>query len=435
MYKKLINKISNIAGKIAGNDYILIIRQGLAPTLPLLMICSVFMIIVAFPLDIVVDFVNSVQIGEVTLSALLIKGMNACYNILGLLMTIGIAYSYAKVKNLEKINLCILAVTCFVLIMPYSDGAISVSRTGSNGLLIGMLTSLLVGRLYEVIHSKGWKISMPKGTPEAVIDSFIALIPSAIVILVFFLIYAACSAFGTNAFDLFGQIIGAPLGLLVGSLGGYMFLYLIKMILWALGINDPIIYSICAPWLLAWDAQNIAYFSTGVGSPSILNTTFEYHYIAFGGGGCVLALIVVMFFFTKSARMKKMRMIGAVPALFNISEPMVYGLPMMLNPYMVIPMIICPLVNIALAYFATSIGVVAYASGASIAWTCPIVISGFLAGGVSIAIMQIVLFIIDMLIYLPFTIALDKRYIKEELEGIESVEEDIDLDNIDLDNL
>lgn len=66
MYKKLINKISNIAGKIAGNDYILIIRQGLAPTLPLLMICSVFMIIVAFPLDIVVDFVNSVQIGEVT---------------------------------------------------------------------------------------------------------------------------------------------------------------------------------------------------------------------------------------------------------------------------------------------------------------------------------------------------------------------------------
>lgn len=102
MYKKLINKISNIAGKIAGNDYILIIRQGLAPTLPLLMICSVFMIIVAFPLDIVVDFVNSVQIGEVTLSALLIKGMNACYNILGLLMTIGIAYSYAKVKNLEK---------------------------------------------------------------------------------------------------------------------------------------------------------------------------------------------------------------------------------------------------------------------------------------------------------------------------------------------
>ena len=108
---------------------------------------------------------------------------------------------------------------------------------------------------------------------------------------------------------------------------------------------------------------------------------------------------------------------------------------MMLNPYMVIPMIICPLVNIALAYFATSIGVVAYASGASIAWTCPIVISGFLAGGVSIAIMQIVLFIIDMLIYLPFTIALDKRYIKEELEGIESVEEDIDLDNIDLDNL
>ena len=188
MYKKLINKISNIAGKIAGNDYILIIRQGLAPTLPLLMICSVFMIIVAFPLDIVVDFVNSVQIGEVTLSALLIKGMNACYNILGLLMTIGIAYSYAKVKNLEKINLCILAVACFVLIMPYSDGAISVSRTGSNGLLIGMLTSLLVGRLYEVIHSKGWKISMPKGTPEAVIDSFIALIPSAIVILVFMLL-------------------------------------------------------------------------------------------------------------------------------------------------------------------------------------------------------------------------------------------------------
>lgn len=428
----MISKFSEIASKIAANEYILIIFQGVMPTLPLLMICSIFMIIVAFPVEAVANLVGSIQIGGIALPGLLVKGMNACYSILGLLMNIGISYSYAKIKKLERINLVFLSLASFILIMPYKDGLIDTARTGSDGILIAMIIALLVGRVYEVIHKKGWKINMPKGTPQAVTDSFIALIPSAIVIFLFFMIYTVFTVFNTNAFDVFNQAVSIPLGKLIGSLGGYMLVYAICPLFWAIGVNSPITYAVCQPFLLQWDAENIAFFTTGVGSPNIINSFFHWHYIAFGGGGCVLALIAVMFLVAKSERMKKIRSIGVIPSLFNISEPIVYGLPIMLNPYMVVPLIVCPLFNIVVAYYATKFGIVAYTSGVSIPWTTPVIISGFLAGGVSCAILQAVLFVADMLIYLPFTIALDKVYLKdEEAENIETVET-IDLNNIDL---
>lgn len=428
--KKSLDKLINVCNKISQNQYMTIIFQAFTPTMPLLIICSMFMIIISFPVESVANFINSIQIGEASLFNILLQGTNACFSFLGLYMVVGTAYAYAKVKNLERINLCILAMGCYFLIM----GDLSTDRTGSNGIMIGIVTALFVGYIYEKIHNKGWRIALPKGTPEAVADSFISLIPSAIVICIFLLVFLVTSAFGYNTFDLINILLNNTLGMVATSVWGYMFLYLIKMVLWVFGINSAFVQTICMPYFYRNDAINLAYFTKGIGNPEILTSFFEYHYAGYGGAGSVLALVIAMFIFGKSKRSKKVRGISLIPALFNISEPLVYGLPMMLNPYIAVPFILVPIVNIGLSYFATSIGLVAFTNGASIAWTCPVIISGFLAGGISVALMQLVLVIIDVLIYAPFFIALDRTYLnQEETETITLTDADsIDLENVDL---
>lgn len=123
--------------------------------------------------------------------------------------------------------------------------------------------------------------------------------------------------------------------------------------------------------------------------------------------------------FGKSDRMKAVGKISIVPAIFGISEPLIFGLPVLLNPIIALPWIICPIINFSLGYFLTSIGLVARYAGVTV-FNFPMIATGLVNGSISIAFMEIGLCILDVIIFMPFIRALDKKY---QLEKAESEQE------------
>ena len=145
-----------------------------------------------------------------------------------------------------------------------------------------------------------------------------------------------------------------------------------------------------------------------------------------------------MILFCKSRRITDLGKLSLVPGIFNINEPIIFGLPIVLNPTMIIPFMIVPTVNIVISYFCMAMGLVPICSGVNIPWTCPLGISGFLATNWVGGVLQIALLILGVVIYMPFIKIMDKQYLKDEEEAAkkkEADDDDISLDDLSFDDL
>ncbi len=143
-----------------------------------------------------------------------------------------------------------------------------------------------------------------------------------------------------------------------------------------------------------------------------------------------------MLLFCKSRRIKELGKLSLVPGIFGINEPIIFGLPVVLNPMILIPFILVPTMNIVLSYLAMAMGLFPPCNGINIPWTMPVVFSGFLSTNWMGALFQIGLLILGVFVYLPFIKIMDKQYLEEEQKAAEAgEEEEIDLDELSLDDL
>jgi PTS system cellobiose-specific IIC component len=140
-------------------------------------------------------------------------------------------------------------------------------------------------------------------------------------------------------------------------------------------------------------------------------------YVSLGGVGATLALALVMFFFAKSQRYKTLGRLTVPTTLFNINEPIIYGTPIVLNPLICIPFIGIPIINTSIAYLLTLGGILPRLTGYSLPWTTPPVINGFLWGGWSVALVQVVLLAIDIILYYMVFKILDKKAVIDESQA------------------
>ena len=158
-------------------------------------------------------------------------------------------------------------------------------------------------------------------------------------------------------------------------------------------------------------------------------------FATFGGGGSTLSLIIVMVIFCKSQRVKKLSQLSLVPSIFGINEPIIFGLPIVLNPILLIPFALVPTINIIISYFAMDWGIVPYTNGIQLPWTTPPIISGFLVSGWQASVLQALLIVLGMAIYYPFIKVLDDQYLRQEKEAEELDAEEIDFDTFDFDEI
>ena len=428
--------------RLGKNKYLISIRDGFLLTTPLLIIGSFFLLIANFPINNWTEFWARF-FGE-NWTAYMAKPTNATFDIMAILAVVGIAYSFSRELKVDKLSGAAVAVVSWFILMPYkvTDGSVTLNGipldwVGSKGIFIGIITAFVSVHIYAWVIKKGWIIKMPKGVPPAVTQSFAALVPSAVVLGVFFLANSLLALTPyDNAFKFIFKFLQQPLLVLGNTLGAVLVAMGFQHFFWFFGINGgSIVGSIMQPILTPLSIENLSAFQAGNPLPNVINQQFYDLFTTFGGAGSTLSMLIAMIIVCRSQRIKNLSKISVVPALFGINEPVIFGLPVVLNPTILIPFLLTPLINILISYFSMVSGLVPFTSGVSMPWTTPVIISGFLTTGWRGALLQLILVILGVFIYMPFVKMMDKQYKKEELQAIESSDDDISLDDLSFDDL
>lgn len=450
MLRKLEKVLMPLAEVIGRNKYLMSIRDGFLISTPLLIAGSIFLLIANFPIPAWTNWLSSFVVNAntgATLATFLEKPSGATFDIMAIFAVIGIAYSFAKQMKTNAIFGSAVALMSWFSVMPYVvtgkvDG-VEVSLTGiptgwlgAKGIFVGIICSFLAVHLYALVEKKGWTIKMPAGVPPTVVQSFAALIPVTIVMSVFFALNLIFGFFGTNVFTIIFEFLQTPLLNIGGTLGAMVIAYIFLHLFWFFGINgSSVVGAVFNPILQTLSVENIEFFKTGIGHGNIINQQFQDLFATFGGGGSTLSLVIAMVLFCKSKRITELGKLSGIPALFGINEPIIFGLPIVLNPVMIVPFVMVPTVNIVISYFAMATGVVPICSGINIPWTTPLFISGLLATNWVGALLQVALLILGVFLYMPFIKILDKQYLKEEYEAKNEEDDDISLDDLSFDDL
>jgi PTS system cellobiose-specific IIC component len=290
---------------------------------------------------------------------------------------------------------------------------------GSKGLFVAMIIAMISTEIYRFFIQKNIIIKMPDGVPPAVSKSFIALIPGFVVIAFIWILRLIVEQTSFESLhNIVGEILGKPLGVLGGSLIGSLVAVFLIQLLWSCGLHGAsIVGGVMGPiWLASMDANRIAFQGGQTDLPNIFTQQFFDIFIYIGGSGATLALVVAMLLRSRSQQMKQLGRLAIGPGIFNINEPITFGMPIVMNPLLILPFILTPLATVIITYLAMKTGLVVRPSGIAVPWTMPPIIGGYLAAGnkISGAVLQIVNFVVAFAIYYPFFRIWDKQKFAEE---------------------
>mgnify|MGYP003373045708 CR=1 FL=1 len=431
-------KLSTPMAKLAEQRHLRAIRDGIIATLPLIIVSSMFMVIAFLPNSMPADWAIT-QFISANATKILLPYRVSMY-IMTLYAVFGIGYSLANSYELDGLSGGILAELAFLLtIIPANIAAPSAAVTelaktnadlanylaqvpsgfvlpmgnlGSAGMFIGILVSFFAVEVYRFTQKSGFKISMPPQVPSSVARSFESLTPTAIVLIV---VATICMFLQIDVHGMISKLI-VPLVSATDTLPSILLLVFLVTFFWSFGIHGvSIVGSIARPlWLILLE-ENTTAWAAGTAITNIGAEPFYQWFIWIGGSGATLALALLFAFRSKSAYGKALGKTALVPSIFNINEPMIFGAPIVLNPMLIIPFIIAPIVNAIIAYFLTTAGLVSRVV-ATAPWTLPGPIGAFLACGNDwrASVLSIALIILDLLIYYPFFKMYDNNLLADE---------------------
>ncbi len=444
MLQKLEKFFMPLAEKIGRNKYLIAIRDGFLLSMPLLIVGSFFLLIANFPIPGWTQF--WAQFFGDNWASYFSKPTDATFSIMAILAVIGIGYSFAEQMKVDRLFGAAISLVSWFLIMPYEIlfngevvSGIPLGWVGSKGIFVGIICAFAAVHIYSWVDKKGWVIKMPDGVPPTVEKSFAALIPAGVSLLVFFVINVVFAMTPyENAFNFVFVILQTPLLKLGNTLPAMVIAYIFLHFFWFFGVNGgSVVGAVFNPILQPLSAENLAALQAGQPIPNIISQQFQDLFATFGGAGSTLSLLIAMLLFCHSKRVKELGKLAFVPGIFGINEPIIFGLPILLNPLMLVPFMLVPTINIIISYFCMSIGLVPLCTGVAIPWTMPVIISGFLATGWQGSVLQALLLILGVFIYMPFIKMMDKQYLADETKATDKDDDDDDLslDDLSFDDL
>lgn len=432
-------KLLPVAEVISTNIYISSLRDGFAAILPAMLIGSFLTLLLNLPIPAVAEFLTSVFGANWNIY---VNGVyNATIPLISMLATVSITYYVTQKIDGDEMSTILLNVMLYFMFLPGAvftgedgvanliGGSYSNNFMGAKGFFLAIILGLMIPPiLKKMCESKYLAIKLPDTVPPTVWTSFVVLIPTLLLLMVGGIFQLVVTVYAhTDVFTIVYQTLQTPIREIIGTsyFGGVINL-LFTYLAWFFGIHggllmgpiNGVLYGELMP-------ANIAAFAAGDPIPYIMTgSPFFEVYTKMGGGGNVLALIVAILVVGKTADFKGVAKAGLVPALFNISEPMVFGLPIVFNPIIVIPFLIAPLVTYSLAYLGTVIGVMAPLV-VQVPWTIPVGINAYLSTGGDIltVLFQIALFALSVVIYIPFVRINEKANMKAAAKAREAAAE------------
>lgn len=409
-----------VANKISSNRYLKSISTGSMSLLGVIMLGSIFTVISSFSWEPYQNFLTNTNIGVI-----LNYIPDFTIDLLGLYMAFSIAYCGAAIFDIkdQALGTGFISLVSFLLLSPVIDNPeerttfLNTSYLGAKGVFVAIFVSLITIQLMKFFVKKNITIKMPDGVPEMVTKSFTSLIP-AVVIATFFAIIKLLFTMTSyvTATDFIYTLLQQPLQLLTGSLPAFLVLILVSNLLWFFGIHGSMtVLPILMPIFLGYLADNTT--AIAAGEPVVHAINFGLYDLAcLGGSGATLGLVANMFFFSKSARYKAFSKITFPSGLFGVNEPVVFGMPVMLNVMLLVPFLLTPLVITSLGYFLIQIGIISAPIGILGAGSLPPLFHGIVQGSLSFGIYELFATVLSMIIYFPFFKALDNQAVKEESE-------------------
>ena len=424
-------KVSPIALKIGGQKHLQAIRSGVIATLPLTIAGSLFAILLNLPVghwgwvDAIAGFIEPHREAIDIL-------FRYTMGILALYASFGIASSLAKHYELDALGCGIVSVMGFLVtaappIRVFDDvegviGAgryINIANLNAASLFAAIVVAIVTVEIYRFVVKKKITLKMPDGVPPEISNSFMAVVPASIVLLLFWFVRHILN-FNIN--EALSNLLMPLQGVLAGNslLGGLLTVLLITFF-WLLGIHGPAILGpVIRPFWNMSIAENMEAFAEGVPAtelPNIFTEQFLQWYVWIGGAGTTLAL-VCLFMFSKSKFLKSLGRVSFLPGLFNVNEPIIFGAPIVMNPILAVPFILAPVVTTILSYILTRTNVVPMMM-AQLPFTLPAPLAAWMSTNWSImaAILVIINFIIALLIYYPFFKIFEKQQLAKEEAG------------------
>lgn len=426
-----------IGGKLGSNKALSAVRDGIAYAMPLVLVGSMALLIAnGFSIDAFKNYL--IETGAFNWFARIYQGS---FGIMALIAVFGIAQRYAEALDTDGNSAGVIALSAYIISTPsffsFADKAALTAGTksesfsftymGAAGLFGAILIGLITARIFAWFIKRDIRIKMPEGVPPAVSNSFAALIPGAVIIILFAAIFLGLQQTPMESIHgVLNALLGKPLSAFGGSLAGAIVVTILTSLFWFVGVHGGnITGAIMSPIWLGLMAVNADAYAKDPNAvmPHIVTQPFMDMFVYIGGGGATLGLVIALLIVAKSAKFKTLGKLIAPPSIFNINEPTMFGLPVVLNIYLLIPFILVPVINAIIAYTLMSMHIVATPVGIAIPWTMPPIISGFLATGshISGAILQAGLLVLDVLLYLPFIKAQDRQELALEQNTNEEI--------------
>lgn len=419
----ILEKLENYGGRIQENRYISSVSNGLSAILPIIMIGAIG------------SLINGINVGSYQ-KFLVSSGLKAYTSIPGSITTdfialyavFAIALKLAESYKKDGVTAGVLAIMSFLIITPLGNtkeigNYLPTSWLGAMGLFVAIFTGIGISRLYAYIVEKNFIIKMPDGVPPTIAKSFAALIPGFIIVAIMIAIKALflATAYG-NLHAFVFKIVQMPMQSLSNSWGAMVAGTLAMQGLWFLGIHGTMAIgvSILKPVWFALDLENLKQFEAGLRGQNILGWSYYFGYLAIGGAGSTLGLAFLMLR-SKSLRYSTLGKLAIVPGLCGINEPIIFGIPLVMNPMMAIPFLFCSVLIGTLAYVFISIGILPTSTGITVPLGTPVILSGLMVAGWQGAVFQVFATMVSAAFYLPFFKKIDQQAFEEEHSETENV--------------
>ena len=437
--QELFDKFIEFMGEFAQIKAVAALRDGFIMTTPFTICGSVFLLLANLPLPGYAEFMASLFGADWTAPLNAVAG--GTFSVLALIVVLAITYKFVENEGCDAIMASILSLSTFLILMPpaiVSKGGevvgdiIPKAWAGSNGVITAIIIAFFVSYVFCYCEKNHIGIKMPDSVPSGVAKAFTALVPGMIFFTTASVLYGLCHYIGATTLpELVFKVIQTPLQGLSDSLAGGSIIVGLQSILFWAGIHGPnVVGGVVSPLLIANSLDNQHLIDAGmslINNPEAKIFTCQINdvFVKSGGCGLTLGLLFAGLFAARSQQLKSLMKMAFVPGLFNINEPIIFGLPIVFNPYLLVPFVLVPLIAMFVTYFAISTGFMAPFTAVQVPWTTPPVIAGFLLNGWQGAAVQIVNLAIATVIYFPFLKAQDKAFLKEELGEMEEAEEEV----------
>lgn len=343
--------------------------------------------------------------------------LNGSLNIMSLLIVFLAARNLVRILNGDDLLGGLTAMSVFFIIYPpYVEGNLSMQWMGATGLFVAIFVGLAVGELFaKLSKAKKLEIKLPESVPPAVARSFKVLFPIMIITVLFSVLnFILNKIYPDGLHQLIYSVLQSPLKALGKNVGSLLTLIFVSNLLWVFGIHGPNTIAAIREALFAeLNAENLAWVAEhgkAWGAPNESTWSVLDAFGAYGGSGMTIGLIIAIFLVSKRQDFKDIAKLSVAPAIFNINEPIIFGIPIVLNPIFIIPFLLTPLVCTFIGYFCIAMLKIIPPIAYGVPWTTPGPLIPFLGtGGNWVALLiGLVNIAVATLIYMPFVVVANK---------------------------